>query len=71
MTPEKKARELIDEQLDETSGAVQSADEMDISAARGVAVREFALEMGFADYLLYADCKSLGTIEGGGGHSEA
>ena len=42
---------------------MQSADEMDISAARGVAVREFPLKTGFADYLLYADAKALGTIE--------
>ena len=63
MTPEQKARELIDDQLHQTGWAVQSADEMDISTARGVAVREFALETGFADYLLYGDCKALGTIE--------
>jgi type I restriction enzyme, R subunit len=63
MTPEQKARQLIDDQLQQTGWAVQSADEMDISAARGVAVREFPLESGFADYLLYADCKALGTIE--------
>ncbi|MGA2257207.1 MAG: hypothetical protein ABSG53_21340 [Thermoguttaceae bacterium] len=44
MTPEQKARKLIDDQLQQTGWAVQSADEMDISAARGVAVREFALE---------------------------
>jgi type I restriction enzyme R subunit len=63
MTPEQKARERIDEQLDETGWTVQSAAEMDITAARGVAVREFPLETGFADYLLYGDCKALGTIE--------
>jgi hypothetical protein len=38
----KEAREPIDEPLDET-GWAQSADELDISAARGVAVREFPL----------------------------
>ncbi len=63
MTPEPEAREEIDDQLHQTGWAVQSADEMDISGARGVAVREFPLETGFADYLLYADCKALGTIE--------
>jgi hypothetical protein len=41
MTPERKSRELIDGQLYQTGWAVQSAGEMDISAARGVAVREF------------------------------
>ena len=63
MTPEQEAREEIDDQLHQTGWAVQSADEMDITAARGVAVREFPLETGFADYLLYADAKALGTIE--------
>ena len=63
MTPERKAREEIDGQLHQTGWAVQSADEMDITAARGVAVREFPLKTGFADYLLYADAKALGTIE--------
>ena len=63
MTPEQKARERIDDQLRATGWAVQSADEMDISAGRGVAVREFPLDTGFADYLLYADTKAIGTIE--------
>ncbi len=63
MTPEQEAREEIDDQLHQTGWAVQSADEMDITAARGVAVREFPLKTGFADYLLYADAKALGTIE--------
>jgi type I restriction enzyme R subunit len=62
-TPEAEAREVIDDQLHQTGWAVQSADEMDITAARGVAVREFPLETGFADYLLYGDAKALGTIE--------
>jgi hypothetical protein len=36
---------------------------MDISAGRGMAVREFPLDTGFAAYLLYADAKAIGTIE--------
>ena len=63
MTPEQEAREEIDDQLHQIGWAVQSADEMDISAARGVAVREFPLATGVADDLLYADAKALGTIE--------
>ena len=61
--PEAEAREEIDDQLRQTGWAVQSAAEMDITAARGVAVREFPLKTGFADYLLYGDAKALGTIE--------
>ncbi len=63
MTPEQKAREEIDDQLHQTGWAVQNADEMEITAACGVAVREFPLKTGHADYLLYADAKALGTIE--------
>ena len=44
MMPEQKARKLIDDQLQQTGWAVQSADEMDISAARGVAVRRMGME---------------------------
>ena len=36
---------------------------MNISAGLGIAVREFPLKSGQADYLLYADCKALGVIE--------
>jgi type I restriction enzyme R subunit len=36
---------------------------MDISAGPGVAVREFPLDDGEADYLLYADGKVIGVIE--------
>ncbi|MGA2621890.1 MAG: hypothetical protein ABSF26_30175 [Thermoguttaceae bacterium] len=63
MTPEQKARERIDDQLRATGWAVQSADEMDISAGRGVAVREFPLDTGFADYLLYADAKATLSLK--------
>ena len=36
---------------------------MNISAAPGVAVREFSLKTGFPDYLLYAEAKAIGTVE--------
>lgn len=36
---------------------------MNISAGLGVAVREFPLTSGFADYLLYADGKAIGVLE--------
>src|SRR5229473_6569544 len=37
--------------------------EMDISAALGVAVREFPLKSGSADYLLYVDGRVVGVIK--------
>ena len=36
---------------------------MNISAGLGVAVREFPLTTGEADYLLYADGKAIGVVE--------
>lgn len=45
--------------------AVQSIGDLNLSAARGVAVREFQLApgFGFADYLLYVDGKAVGVVE--------
>src|SRR5438105_12440352 len=63
MTPEQKARQEIDRQLEQCGWVVQSFRDMNISAGLGVAVREFPLKSGQADYLLYADCKALGVIE--------
>jgi type I restriction enzyme R subunit len=63
MTPEQKARQKIDQQLDQCGWVVQDYRQMDISAGRGVAVREFPLSTGEADYLLYADAKAIGVIE--------
>src|SRR3954452_19332403 len=36
---------------------------MNVSAAPGVAVREFPLSGGTADYLLYAECRAVGVVE--------
>lgn len=35
---------------------IQTRDEMNLTAGRGVAVCEFKLTNGFADYLLFVDC---------------
>ena len=42
MTPEQKAREEIDRQLEAAGWKVQNKDELNISAGPGVAVREFS-----------------------------
>lgn len=63
MTPEQKAREEIDRQLEQVGWLVQSLSEMNIFAGLGVAVREFPLNSGYADYLLYLDGKAAGVIE--------
>jgi type I restriction enzyme R subunit len=63
MTPEEKARRNIDRQLVQCGWLVQDYRQMDISAGPGVAVREFPLATGEADYLLYADAKAVGAVE--------
>ena len=62
-TPEEKARRKIDRLLGQCGWVVQDFAEINISAARGVAVREFPLATGFADYMLYADGKAIGIVE--------
>jgi type I restriction enzyme R subunit len=64
-TPEQRARAEIDRLLGLAGWAVQSVGEVNLHAARGVAVREFPLNPGhgFADYLLYVDGKAAGVVE--------
>lgn len=63
MTPEQQARQIIDEQLTAAGWAVQDRDQINLGAAPGVAVREFPLASGYADYLLFVDRKAAGVIE--------
>lgn len=62
---EAKARKKIDEQLVVAGWVVQSADQADVSAGPGVAIREFVLEKphGRVDYLLFLDGQPAGVIE--------
>ena len=60
---EDQARQSIDRQLAAAGWSVQDHDRMDLSAGRGVAVREFPLKSGYADYLLYVAGKAAGVIE--------
>src|SRR5450756_487542 len=64
-TPEQKARREIDVNLTAAGWLVQNRDELDLTAGRGIAVREFVMKsgFGFADYLLYLDRKALGAVE--------
>ena len=63
--PEPQAREEIDRQLKESGWVIQDRDEINLSAAQGVAVREFKLKSGhgFADYLLFIDNQAMGVLE--------
>jgi type I site-specific restriction endonuclease len=61
--PEARARQKIDQLLAAAGWNVQHFEELNLSAALGVAVREFPLKSGFADYLLFIDRKAVGVIE--------
>jgi type I restriction enzyme R subunit len=65
LTPEAKARIEIDRMLAEAGWAVQDARAANLSAAQGVAVREFVMRSphGRADYLLFVDGAAVGAIE--------
>lgn len=63
--PEQRAREEIDRLLAEAGWVVQSRDEINLSAGRGIAIRELKMAegYGFADYLLYVDKQAVGALE--------
>ena len=57
--PEQQARVEIDKALDAAGWLIQDRDELNLTAGRGVAVREFKMAdgHGFADYVLLVDGK--------------
>jgi type I restriction enzyme R subunit len=63
MTPEEEAREIIDDLLEAAGWRIQDYRDLDLSAGLGVAVREFPLKTGSADYMLFVDRKAAGVIE--------
>src|SRR6266511_4001758 len=65
LTPEQLARQRIDASLAVAGWAVQSRDEINLGAARGVAIREFMMEpgYGYADYLLFVDGQAVGALQ--------
>ncbi|MGH8863235.1 MAG: DEAD/DEAH box helicase family protein [Burkholderiales bacterium] len=64
-TPEQKARREIDADLTAAGWLVLDRADLDLTAGRGIAVREFPMKsgFGFVDYLLYLDRKAVGAIE--------
>lgn len=63
MKPEEKARKNIDQLLEVAGWKIQDLREINLGASLGVAVREFPLTAGPADYLLFVDRKAVGVIE--------
>ncbi|MHA1974507.1 MAG: restriction endonuclease subunit R, partial [Candidatus Hodarchaeales archaeon] len=60
---EDKAREHIDELLEKAGWSVQDYGSENLGASLGVAIREFQLKTGAADYLLFIERKAVGVIE--------
>ena len=60
---EDKARETIDEKLENSGWVIQNKDGIDFNEGLGVAVREFQLTTGAADYFLFIDRNPVGVIE--------
>jgi len=63
--PEQRSRREIDANLTLAGWLVQDREDLDLTAGRGIAVREFPMKQGHgeADYLLYVDRKAAGAIE--------
>ena len=62
-TPEQKARDTIDQLLDQSGWKVQSKNKIDFSAGFGIAIREYQTDVGPADYVLFIDKNPVGVIE--------
>jgi type I restriction enzyme R subunit len=63
MKPEEKARQNIDHLLGAAGWEVQDISELNLGASLGVAIREFPLKSGPADYLLFVDRTAVGVVE--------
>ena len=63
MTPETKARLLIDGKLEAAGWVVQDMKQLNLGAGPGVAVREYPTDTGPADYILFVDRAPVGVIE--------
>ena len=59
--PEQIARDKIDQMLTNAGWLVQSKDEVNLSAGKGVALRETNTESGSADYILFVNSKAIGV----------
>src|SRR5947209_2592008 len=63
MTPEQLARKKIDRLLESCGWIVQDRSQLNLSAGLGIAVREWPLECGPVDYILFINRKPVGVLE--------
>src|SRR6266516_6761461 len=63
-SPEELAREKIDALLTQCGWVIQNRSTINLSASRGIAIREALLkDRDEVDYLLFVDGKAIGTVE--------
>lgn len=63
MTPEEKARLIIDEKLCQAGWVIQDMNRLNLAVSLGVAVREFPTSTGEVDYALFIDGQPVGVVE--------
>ena len=63
MSPEEKARLEIDKQLVAAGYVIQDMKELNLTAAKGVIVREYPTDTGEVDYLVFINQQPVGIIE--------
>lgn len=63
MTPEEKARKIIDEKLEQSGWIIQDLAMVNPMASLGVAVREYPTSTGPVDYALFVEGKPVGVVE--------
>jgi type I restriction enzyme R subunit len=63
MKPEEQARQKIDQLLTTAGWIIQDYEQVNLGEGLGIAVREYPLKSGFADYLLFINRKAVGVVE--------
>lgn len=63
MTPEEKARCVIDDKLRQSGWVIQDLNKLNLSVFLGVAIREFPTSTGEVDYALFVDGRPVGIVE--------
>ena len=63
MTPEAKAREIIDKRLEQSGWVLQDMRQFNPLASLGVAVREYPTSTGPVDYALFVGQIPVGVVE--------
>jgi type I site-specific restriction endonuclease len=61
--PEQLARNHIDALLIQSGWLIQNKSSINLSATKGIAIREYQTDVGPADYILFVNKKPVGVIE--------